>query len=117
MQGILLKQSDHLKLWNPRFFRLEDSRLLFYTEQPRDLNSERPRAIIRVDTCSIPPGLTVLPDTLDLSHKFVFNVALPNGGRNYILASPDRNEAEKWLFALQAASVCFVVSIYHNFSE
>jgi hypothetical protein len=104
MEGFLLKQSDHLKVWRERYFRMEDNCLLFYNERPADL-SVRPRAIIRLDVCSISPKLQHVGD------RYVFVINTPNGARSYTLAATDREMASRWLAALILATVDTKLSI------
>jgi hypothetical protein len=117
LQGTLLKQSDHLKVWNERTFRVEESRLFYWLSAEACAAHERPRGILRLQGCAVSDRTT--PDTSD-SKLWTFTI-VPRGAasadadarsssssselRPYVLACDRRAEAERWRAVIFAASV------------
>eukprot|EP00939_MAST-03C_sp_MAST-3C-sp1_P000457 g457.t1 len=78
MQGYLFKRSDHLKRWNKRYFKLEDS------------HATKERGSWRIDpTCGI-------SKYTDRENAFTISV----GGKPVILAADDNFALDKWCRAL-----------------
>jgi hypothetical protein len=118
LQGALLKQSDHLKVWNERTFRVEESRLFYWLSAEACAAHERPRGILRLQGCAVSDRTT--PDASD-SRLWTFTI-VPRGAvsadtdarsssssnselRPYVLACDRRAEAERWRAVIFAASV------------
>ena len=103
LQGTLFKQSDHLKIWNQRYFRLDGRRLLYWLSE-HDAHG-RPKGLWRLSDNCVSERVVFDQD----AHMWTFNVLVRANdvleGRSYLLGAEKRETCDKWRAALQAASV------------
>jgi hypothetical protein len=104
LQGALFKQSDHLKIWNQRYFRLDGRRLLYWLSE-HDAHG-RPKGLWRLSDNCVSDRVVFDQD----AHMWTFNVLVRANdvmeGRSYLLGAEKRETCDKWRSALHSASVC-----------
>lgn len=101
LAGHLLKLSDHRKVWNRRYLRLEGRRLLVF-ERERD---SKPKYIMQLEGATTRWIGTKQQSKQSMRH--VFSLHLPaqrhSKAKTYKLASEDQTAAEAWSQALNIA--------------
>jgi hypothetical protein len=105
-EGWLVKLSGYVwKSWEKRYFRLTGNKLAYY-KSPSDL---APRRVIQLDGCTVD-----ITSSGAEGESFTFTVidktCLPP--HPYYLCCDDHQEMEKWVCAIQRASVLFLEIFY-----
>ncbi len=93
--GLLSKKAEVMKSWRPRFFVLEDQRLVYFIARDDD----KPKAIALVKGCTVTD-----PQAIE-NGLFEFVATFPNSkGVVYHLASDNRAEADAWVRAIRTVA-------------
>lgn len=94
LAGVLLKKSDHVKQWRPRYFVLRTDGLLLYYLPKADPLLSPPRGALPMTGCTVRKS----QDTS--SGHFGFTIVHP-WMRPWILAAATAAERERWMESIR----------------
>lgn len=99
--GWLTKQGGKVKSWKRRWFALEGTSILYYTEQPQDsVSAKNPQGLIALVTPDSKTNVKFIPETDEPKKKFCFEIS-GDGQRSFLCYASTAVEMDGWVSAIR----------------